>query len=399
MKAYLNHWKHNKTTRIILLILTVLLVIPVGRAQAEDTFPVSFGTVNYEELTINIYTGNNPITYYSIDKVNWTEVEGSYDNASKSYLMDISWIKETEDATLYLRGSKNQSIRQITLPAQNSSIKVIYDRANGEVSFDDVGEAVSFEWRKASDYHWKQVNLEESSASYMNFLTELDSLSAMGAKIAIRTPQIIGTGSNDPGMRPSKEVSISITKRPNAPNIRLNSNNMTLNTTDYMEYYDSATASWKDCNKAMTILQIAPQTLYTKGSRTVTLMIRTAQTASTPYSKTAYLTINGQSGAPVFGDNSADVTYYYMNGKLVLQFHKVTDVVKYEYTIVKSGAAYDAAKASWRVVSSNNLMSLTKVTAPEDSRIYVRKKGIDGTNSTPAELASVAAYFTVHYPG
>jgi len=385
---------------VLLFCLLVLCLLPVDKASAEEATVISIGKIDYENLTIQMYNNNNTTIYYSSDKNTWTEVEGPYNSTTNSILMDISWVSSASDVTLYFKGNTVQTIISVTLPMQNKSIKVTYDKVDGRFTFSNTDEADTFQWRKSTDYSWTTVEMDETAPSYITFIDTIETFLVKGAKIYIRIPQIIGTDNSNEGCRPSKEVSVSITKRSNAPSIKVNISKLTLNTTEAMEYYDTATSLWIECNKSMSLDDIAPNVLYKNGSKNVTFMIRTAATSSLPYSKTAYITINGQEAAPVIGGSSDDVTYYYMNSKLVVQFPTASNTNNYEYAIIKSGFAFNASSASWKTVTSSKSMTILKTSAPEGCKIYVRKKGINENTSKNISfmLPSAESFFTVKYP-
>jgi hypothetical protein len=243
------------------------------------------------------------------------------------------------------------------------------------------------------------VEFEEASSSYQAFLDTIEILRGKGIKLYIRTPQVLGTSLNNVGVRPSKEVTVTISARVAAPTIKVNSSKMTINTTSSMEYYSAKNGLWIECDGVTAVEDIAPGALYQNGSGNVVLMIRKAATTTDTFSLTSYLTIPGQSSAPTIGDNSAEVTYYYMNSKLILQFNKATVSNAYEYTIVKEENTFEPSGASWRTVTTSKVMTMSSGTAPDGAIIYIRRKGIDENTSKniPLKLPSAVNHFTVKY--
>jgi hypothetical protein len=386
-------------TILFSIIFMLFMSLPVGRVKADEVSAIALGTVDYDNLTIQIYPGGNSIVYYSTDKTNWIEVEGEYISNTKSYIMDISWISSSKDVTLYFKGDVVNTIKSVTLPEQNTSLRVVYNKASSSFTFTNAEDAESFIWRKATDYYWTEVDMDESSSSYKNFLADMEELRIKGAKIYIKIPQIMGDGKSNTGMRPSKEVAVTITAMEKAPSVKVNSSKLTLNTSTSMEYYNTYTSQWEACSKTMTIEELAPKALYKNGASDVTVMIRTAATPSKPCSKTAYVTVPGQSPAPLIGDISKDVTYYYMNDKLILLFNNASASNKYEYTYAKPGTTFDISTATWRTVTSTKQLTISSKTIPEGSIVYVRRKGIDASTSKNTEvvLSSAANSFTVDY--
>ncbi len=387
-------------TLIICIIVTLLLsCLPMGRAYAAEASAISFGTIDYENLTLQIYNNNNGIVYYSTDNSTWSELEGGFDATTKSYMMDISWVSLSTDMTLYFKGDSVKTVKSITLPMQNSSIGVEYDKAEGEFTFSEVEEADYFQWRKITDYNWNTVSFNENSSSYKSFLATMESLRIKGAKILFRTPQVIGTGAGNTGIRPSAEITITIPARGAAPSVKINTSKLTLSTTSSIEYYDAENDLWMECDGVMSIEDIAPKALYENGGKTVTLQLRKAATSSASNSKVQKLVIPGQSAAPTIGGSINDVTYYYINSKLVLQFNKASEKNVFEYTIVKAENDYNSRSVVWKSVNSSKILNISTIAAPDGSTVYVRRKGTDENiaKKLSAVLPSATNSFTVSY--
>lgn len=378
-------------------ILLFIGLMPSVTASAATASAISIGAIDYDNLTLQVFYNNNAIVSYSTDRKNWTELEGMYDSTTSSYTMDISWLSTNSDQTLYLKGDVVTTIRTVSLPAQNTSFKVAFNAVEEEFTFDNAEEADSFQWRKASDYVWKEVSMDESSTSYKAFLSMIEKFRVKGASIVIQLPQVKGTSNSNVGRRPSKAVTINIAARAAAPAIKVNFSKLTLNTTSAMEYYNAASGLWIECDGAMSIDEIAPRVLYANGSNTVTLKIRKAATTSVTYSKTATITIPGQPAPPSLGGNTSDCTYYYLNSKLMLQLNKASATTAYQYVIVKSGQTFNEFGASWRSVTSSKLITLSSSAAPSGSTVYIRKMGVDAKDSGDLVLPSAVSSFVVKY--
>lgn len=390
--------KVSKIKLYVLLFAAIMLCsTPALIAKAETASAITFGTINYELLTMQVFNNNNTIVYYSTDNSTWTEVDGAYNGTTKSYSMDISWISNTSDATLYFKGDVFKTIKTITLPMQNNTFDVNFDKVEGSFTFNNAEESDVFEWRKSSDYNWQTVDMEENSSTYTKFLTMIEKFRVSGATIVLRLPQVIGTGVNNVGMRPSKEDSITIAARANAPTVKVNSSKLTLTTTTIMEYYDTTNGLWLECSGTMHLEDIAPDVLYENGATATTLKIRKTATTSSTYSKTQNLYIPAQKAAPVIGDSSSDVTYYYMNSKLMLQFNKASATNMYEYAIIKEYADFNVSTAAWKAVKATNVLTLSSSVAPNGCTVYVRKKGTDAATNISLVLASATNSFTVKY--
>lgn len=384
----------------VLLVLGLLILIPISKISAAEAKPVSIGKIDYDTLTMHVYTNNNTVVHYSTDKTTWYEVEGNKTTENDAFLMDISWVNSSQDTTLYFKGENDKTIQSITLPAKDTPLKVVYDKVDSIFDFENCDAATHFEWKKATDYVWNKVSLDTNTDSYQSFLKTIDGLLVKGAKISFRIPQTVGTNANNVGARPSKEVNITLAKRANAPSVKVNANKLMLNTTLSMEYFSEKINAWVECDKSMTIEDIAPSTLFRNGSKSVTLQIRTAATANKTYSKTTYIKINGQAGAPTVGDNSKDVSYYYQNGKLMLQFNNASKTDVYSYAIVKPGSTFNETTTAFTIMNTTKAKAISSTTAPEGSTIYIRKQGINENTTKGIELvlASEVNSFKVSYP-
>lgn len=391
-----------KSILAILLFLTAMIVAPTEKALAEATASaITIGTIDYDDLTMIIYTNNNSIVYLSTDKKTWDEVEGEKVLDNTAYQMDISWVSNSADKTLYFKGDVDTTVIPVTLPAKDNSIKVTYSNSDCDFTFTNCDTAESFQWRKTTDYHWYKVSMNTNSAEYQDFMNTVEGMLVKGAKIVIRIPQTPGEDAVNTGERPSKEVTIALTKRANAPSVTVNASKLTLNTTTKMEYYNEEAKAWIDCDKSMSVEDIAPSTLFKNGAKSVTLQIRTAATSSKTYSKTAYITINGQANAPSISGKSSEVSYYYENNKLCLVFNKASKTDIYSYCIVKPDADdFDVTKANWKLVKDTKVKKLSQSVAPEGSVIYIRKQGINENvdKGISLVLSSKEAQLFIDYP-
>ncbi len=386
---------HYLSVVVLFLLLTVFT--PSAAANAGTASAVTLGVIDYEELTIQVYDNDNSVVYYSVDNQNWIEVEGPY--ISGAYHMDISWVSTTSDVILYFKGDLITRTVDVTIPMQINDFRVTFNKADGEFTFENADHTDSFEWRKASNYAWTKVSLDETSASYEAFLDTVETFRVKSAKIIIRLPQDPGNAF-DPGNRPSKEVTITIPSRAEAPSIVVNSSKLTLNTTTTLEYYDEASDIWVECTKGMTIEELAPEVLYENGAKDASYQFRKAATDKVPYSKTVTVKIPGQPAPPLIGGNTEDVSYYYVNSKLVLVFNLASKTNLYEYCIIKPGAEFDVATAKWVTVSASKPMTLSNSTAPDGCTVYVRKKGTDANASknVSLQLSSAIKSFDVNLP-
>lgn len=382
--------------RIKYMLLAFLMMFIAGAAVlgTEDAYAAEAGTVtitniDYDRLTMKIDKNGNGIVFYSVDqKATWKEVEGiAYDDGGKYYLeMDISWISASAETQIYFKGNVNTNVISVSVPKANSSFKVKYDKV--DVSFDFSGNdgATEFMWRKSTDYNWNKVSFDVTSSSYKNFISTVDGLRFKGCKLIFRIGQVMGTGAENPGERPSKDVTVSIPKMAAAPSLKVNVKKMTVNTKTTLEYYDATAGKWVACEKNMKVEDIAPAALYENGGANVSIRVRVAATEKKPYSQTGLLSVTGQCAAPVVGtdvkheQNSEDGKYY-------ITFPRASKSNPYEYCLVKAGDTFDASTAKWKAVKANTkIVKYTEKAAPEGSLVYVRYAGITENVSKGIEL-------------
>lgn len=393
--------------RLLMIICLGFLTAALGRPEAllaadgeAGAQPVEPVSIDYEELWLVVDAGDNTAVYYS-DKSQkvWTEALKAADG---KYYIDISWLKNTSNVVLSVKGDKNDSVVTIPIAARESKFKVKFDKVNGTLSFTSLPEGtVSFEWRKATSYEWHTATVEEAGTTGSAFWKEIEKLRVSGASIYVRLPQTEGKAGADgtfgAGKRQSKEVKVSISKRVSAPKIKIDGKKLTLNTTTAMEYSTDNGKTWTKAVKNMGLETAAPGALGA-GAQDATVWFRRAATAKAGYSKTTVLEIPAQRTAPtVSAGGTAEVSYESSGGKFYLSFSDASKASPYEYTVVKSGSTLNMSKASWKSVTSAKKISVSAKTAPEGSVIYVRKKAVNQTSTTEFELASAMGEIPVHY--
>ncbi len=388
------------------LALFILMAVCAGgtEVKAAAAGPVSITEIDYDKLTMTINKNGNGIVFYSTDqKATWNEVDGPVtENDGKYYIeMDISWISANADVTVYFKGNTDSTAISVTVPKANSSFKVKYDKVNVDFTFVGNDGSSKFMWRKTTDYNWQTVDFDITKTSYKNFIKTIDDLRFKGTKIVIRIGQIKGTSESNPGERPSKDVTVAITKMAAAPNLKVNVKKMEVNTKTSMEYFNEDENKWVACQKNMSVEEIAPSAMFDGGAENVSVRVRVAATEKKPYSQTALLYITGQGAAPSVTGATADVTYQFTtDGKFLINFPKASKTVPVDYCIVKEGAEFNYATAKWRTVKSNTKqVKLTEKNAPSGTTVYFRFTGTAANASKNIELklASDYADFTIDW--
>lgn len=392
-------------TALFAVLALALILAPAKRALA-DTTANQVKEIDYDELTIT-FNGSESFFYsekeIDADSEDWKELFGEYVTVDgTSYLRaDISWVAATSDKTIYFKDGSGK-VFSVDFPKKNSSVKVKFDKATGEVDITGADEAKSFQWRKKTDYTWHTVSLEETEeakAQYDNFLKDLDALRIKAASLIVRIPQVKGTSENSVGQRPSKECTVSIAKRANAPSLKINMKKFTVNTTAKMEYYVESTRKWESCEKAMTVEDLFGKVGPEATTDSVTVKVRTAATEKKPYSKTATITLetSKKTPDPTVGDAKQDAYYVLSKNTVLLTMTKATSSVPYEYTIVSAGETLDYYGAKWKTVKKRTAIKIAESKCSAGDTIYVRVKGVAGNTKKgiTAKMPSAATALKV----
>lgn len=374
----------------------------VDLAASSEPKNVEVTEIDYEALTLTVNSNNNNIVYFSVNKTTWNEID-ALPLADGKLMMDISWISNSAEKKLYFKGDKATATTTVTIPKVNNKIKAKFNAKYGTVTLSNYEDATTFYWRKATDYTWKEVDIDEDSDKYKNFVKELEALRIMGAKIYVMTGQVKGItkdGRLDTGERPSKQIKVSISKRSNMPNINLNVKKLTFNTSSKIEYYNEGSEKWVECDKNMKLADISkiPFNKKNASGTAIVLQFRKAATNSAGESKIRSIAIPYQPAALKAAE--AYSVYFETSGsgdkakkKLVISFPAASDSTPIEYAVVKAGESFDETKASWKTVNkSDRLIKLSEKAAPEGSKIYIRKKGEKENEKKNIALRLPSAY-------
>lgn len=369
-------------------LLTIMAVLFLGiavsagtKAKAAEGAPVTVSDIDYENFTMKIHKNGNSIVYGSTDKKTWNEVEGVSEDGVIT--VDISWVSSTADFNWYLKGDKNVTNLKVTFPKQSSDFKPKFDKLNGDFDM-TLGQEDHqyFFYRKSTGYYWQKVYFDKyeslaeadlQAISYKQFVTEVESLRYKGAKLCFRLGQIKGESAENMGERPSKEVTVTVTKYAAAPSIKLNVIKLTFNTKDTMEWTDDfSDPIWNSCTRNMTLEDIAPELTYPATADSKTIYFRVAATQTKPHSLAVAVTIPKQGPPPVKG---TDFTLNDgQNGKGILTFPTASADNMYEYYMCPSDVTFSVNTAKWKTVRSNKPINIS-AKIMEDCTLYVRKKG------------------------
>lgn len=375
------------------ICLAFLIYRPVT-AQAAESF-ISVKEINYEDSTMTLKVNQGDTIVYVSDssKKNWEIVPGDI-SGSNTIEMDISWVPASKNYIMTLKGNSSTGITSVVIPKQASNFKASYNVAKGSISFSNAGTR-AIQWRKKDSSIWNVVDTSTIS-------TELGYFATNGASLYFRLAPINGTDSNDVGCRESREVSVTIPKKAAAPSVSINGSKFTIPVKSGMAYRtlgsDGTFTDWKNITKTseLRLGDIASEAMYSDGSTAqneVTLQFRTNATSSKQTSHIAEITVPIQEG-PVDADKYGISLSYDSSSSALLQVKSASDAMPFEYTIVKPGYELDYLNASWSTIKSAAGVSITKKAAPEESRIYVRKKSIPASDDIAFALASAALKVT-----
>lgn len=394
---------------------------------------VSVESINYDTSTIVINPDNNKKVLISDGKQKTWETLDVKNNGKVE--LDISWISAAKEYTLSMKGDTDKKIETVVIPAYNKSIKVKYNKNTGLVEFNNVGSSydssTSFRWRKGVAYAWNENTIDiedfkQPSASAVTepnaaeFLTVLENCRLKGTSIYVQTVPVnynsnsnLAESTNDikKTLRPSKEIKVSIAKKPAPPNVSINGSKLTLGTTTKMEYWDDSNNKWESTEKGMPISEIASKVIAgTSNGEDEVVKIRTAKTDKKEASSISLISIPGQRPAPNNSVVSMSAITTDKKGKKSFKFNipdastNVNNI--YEYTIVKENKINDVtdnsgnlivSKVKWTTVNKNTkFVTLKETSIPAGSKLYVRKKLIKANKNKNIEFELASDYVEIN---
>lgn len=386
--------KRSLINRSFLAIITALIIIVMFALllpqKAEAAASISITEINYlnSTITLKVNDGDTEVYFSDSKKKIWQTVPGEISSSNK-ITMDISWVTVSKNYVISFKGNKSTDVITVTIPKQISNFKATYNKVKSTVTFGNAGTRI-IQWRKKASSTWKTVNTTTLS-------TELGYLCTNGASVVFRLAPVNGTSNTNVGLRPSKEVIVTITKKANAPSIVINGSAFSIAVKKGMAYRtvnsDGSTTDWTAISSTTDLLlkNIAANALYTNSTTAqseVTLQFRTNATSSAQVSKLTTVTVPVQSGPP--GKDAYGMSLIYTSSSTIsLQVKAASSTVPFEYTIIKKDEELNYQTAKWSTISSSTAISLDDDDVPEGSHIYVRKKAFGATNDDDFTLASV----------
>lgn len=387
---------HSEIIKVFSKLISVLFFVLVFTALAgmHSAYAASLSVtkIDYvnDEITVKSSAGDTKIWYSDNKGSSWEEVPGGISNGEA--VLDISWASASSKVNLWFKGNKSTEAVQLVLPKQYTKFKASYKKATGSVVFSG-DEGRSIQWRKKESSRWKTVNKE-------TFSSEISGLLTKGGSIVLRLAPVNGTSASEVGMRASREVTLSIPKKSDAPSVSIDDGKLAISVKAGMAYRyvyaDGSTSAWKNIEKSeyIPLATIAPNSMK-PGNTTITcLQFRTNATSSKQVSKVKTIEVPAQEDAP---DAENIKLSYTGSSTLTLTIEDASASEPYEYVIVKEGDKLDLLKASWSTISTKNAVTISSKLAPEGSQIYVRRKAVQEKDDTPYTLAS--AYVNVSGTG
>lgn len=369
----------------------------------EAVESVAVKGIDYANNQVLLDLNGNKAGLFSTDKKKWYTL-GDKKDANGYVVFNISWVSDTRAYTVYFKGigaTAEEEYTQVVFPKKNTAIKVTFAKTSTAeepvITVLKAEDEMRLQWRKSTSYTWHTASAAEEG-KYI--IPELESLRMKGGKIIVRTIATDGTDESDTGVRYSKEVSLSIPKRANAPSVKINTAKMNVNTTTSLEYYNTDSQKWVACTKNMSVWDFKEVASKAKGSKTsagadVTISFRKAATKSAGYSKTFDLVFAGQAKAPEITTTEDDEVVYSETEKKSasktttyrkLTFNKADKNNKYQYVVIAGDAEFDESTAKWSTVSKASTVTLKQKDAVPGATVYVR---ILGTNASAKNANAV----------
>ncbi len=399
-------------TFLIAILAMVMLVGNAGIYAADSSVTVS--SVDYTTSTITVKMGSADTALYISDgkQKKWEYIPVEKDSEG-CVAVDFSWIVASTNYTISFKGDASTEPVKIVIPKQETKFKATYSALNGgSISFaNDGGRRI--EWKKRDALRW---NSFPSNAS--EFQSTLYSLCSNGAVLMFRLAPVNGNQEN-PGLRPSKEVLVTVKKKAVAPTVRIDDAKMAIPVTKGLEYRycdkdgNPMSASWTTITKKqnMPLSSIAGKSVYdatTNPSPEDTyIQFRTAATSTAQISNSSTLKIPAQE--PLAADFTGKAKIEYTSkSSLKLSVSVAGPGEPYEYCIINQNDIRDGIKiddvekVTWKEINSPSAITISRKNDGVDdgSLIYVRRKAYKSSGDEEYRLASNWILLgSVNYPG
>lgn len=320
-------------------------------------------TVDYINEQVILSPGVNGSTkyYFSSDKKNWELLP--------SNVMDISMLLKAKSVTVYFKGNRDAGVYAYQLQGEETTLKPEYTVINGQGHISVSGGAGTIEYRKGTKGPWITYTAPILSAPY----------EVKGCTFYFRVAATSAT-------RAQKMVTLKVSKRASAPNVKLDGNKLALTgIKDTMEYRIGDNSDWKSFAESdLKAKYISFQALFANQAMQNTAIpagvieVRTKSTNGKVASSAKLLTTEPQPGMP----STPSIT------GTTLTISDASNDKKYEYAILnKITTSLDLYTQKWSAVAKNTPIVLKNISVGD--RVLVRLKSTtDKTTQvvTPASL-------------
>jgi hypothetical protein len=379
-------------TSALILMLVLISLIP---KQTKAAASIQVKEINYQNSTITLQLNEGDTSVYFSDsmKRTWEEIPGTI-QSNKTVTMDISWISVSTNYVMNFKGNSSTAIVSVTIPKQATNFRATFNKIKGTISFKNSGNR-NVEWRKKGSTTWKTVDIN-------TIASELSQLYSNGATVYFRLAFVNGSSTSNVGFRPSKEVTITVPKKPSAPEVTINGSQFSIEVKKGMAYRtmnkDGSATDWTTVGSSTDLLlkNIAPSVLYNTTSVTssaITMQFRTNAKSTALMSKTGSVTIPIQEGPPSLEAYGISLNYT-SSSSLSLQVKAANSKTPFEYTVVKEGSELNYQTTGWTAITSSTAITLDNSAAKAGSRIYVRKKSVGSLANSDFALASAEVNVT-----
>ncbi|MHB8127587.1 MAG: hypothetical protein ACYDEX_01115 [Mobilitalea sp.] len=357
----------------ILIITIILCIIFNGFTKVETSFADATTTVgvrtDYLEDLVYITpgTGNSTKFYMSTDKMK------TWDIVETSGVVDISAILTTKETIVYFKGNKDGKPYVLTIPAEDSNLKVTYRIASGEGKIEL--SSLPVEYRKGVNGVWKTASISIPTSIY-----ELK-----GAALFFRVPATVGK-------RAGKTITLKIAKRPAAPSVKLDGSKLKISGIKVGEtqYRVGEATAWTPTTLLNTSMKTMDLYTLLGAGTTVNTPIPAGiiefRTLGTDKKLTSAIKVLEVALQPTVPD-LVSVTGTALS-------IRDTDLKRaYEYTKVEKNASLNMLTAKWTTVTSKNTVKIPKVAVGD--KILVRLKSITDPKTKQIIPASTYKEFTI----
>lgn len=389
------HSTYKFIVMITLFIFVALFVFRTFYSKADNANSVSIYEIDYEAetLTIQADVRDSMILISDKNQKTWEALTAKFDR-NQRITMDISWIAKTTDYVLSIKGDYSDTPIKVTIPKQNTYFKVYFDVQTNTLNYSNIGLAQTVYYRKNVSTTWKSMNIYDEKDK-QSFRDEMERYSLQGITLVFRLGQVKGNATSV-GMRPSKEVTVSVAKRANAPTVTVNLDTLSVAVKTTMEYKLADSDVWnKISSNKLMLEEVAPKALYSTNNLNpvdVELDVRYKATDKKVASKTVTIKIPAQEQT----ENTDNILFEYTGStQCKLTIKKASKDAVYEYTVVQPDKNIDYSAATWRAVQTSDSVTITSTQAPKGSKIYVRKKATKEKLATAPVVLQVSDYATV----